>query len=947
MAACNALRLFTSKVQHFCPGLCAFLIVLVAMATAGAGGEAQPTTPPKEWRRTYQEVKHSDKRLEQLLTEVAPVMQLQVEDLERLITDKATFYDLPCPVCPKVAQQSYLGYRGKWTMDDPFHITCRECETTYPNEKHRETATVELTLPSGKKQVYHYYPGPQGEQYYFTEAARQHLTGYLHSAARKLGETWVRSQDPAHARQALRIVIRYMQIYPDIPIHGSDGNDMFRKKFLLDPPYIDSQCTKFGRYSSDVIPMALVNTYDFVYDAPVYEELTAEYGFDVRAFIENGFRDSVRLSFQLNPVSDQILRTALCLGDPILLHRSVRGIYRDLTTVYCADGLDARGVGYHRPAAGLMDLLNSWIKGYSDPPGYRDMDDGSRFDDLDLGEVRPALWSYLRERTGTIRGRLSYPDGQLPPVHDAWPQQRWLPKGESLERSQPQLVPGWGHSVLGYGKGERQVQAHLHFSFLAGHGHADVLSFFLWGEGREWLGEYGYSHGALRAWSASSLAHNAVLIDEKCQSYRRDGHVRGSLLLYEPLLPGGLQLTEADGRRAYDRLVSDLKTYRRELLLVPVGESGSYVVDIFRVEGGKRHDWVIHAAVGTPESLEVDLPLEPMPGTLAGPDKKTGDVKLWPDEVREERDSEYGLVDELRGARADGPWKATIRPEGTPEGPALHLRMLAEKGRQIVVGRAPNPRRGIAHEGSRILLCRSSGGRNAFAAVWEPSRKEPLIQSVERLKVRKGDDAWAVGLRVRLSNGQTHDILSAPQGSLVEFEEGYRLQGRFGFVAGDANGKPLNAFLLAGKELRRGADLAVTADAPSWEGTVLRSHGPAEDEKEPALDVAGALPVGKEFAGRCLIVTHADGTTNGHVILRVEHLAEGRQRVHVQDDPGYEITERNVAINEPTLPMLMTRFLYTRPSSPRPSAGPNSGPRRVIEGGINRYRVNVAAVAKP
>ncbi len=67
----------------------------------------------------------------------------------------------------------------------------------------------------------------------------------------------------------------------------------------------------------------------------------------------------------------------------------------------------------------------------------------------------------------------------------------------------------------------------------------------------------------------------------------------GRLLLYSARDPA-VQVMEAEGTAAYAPLAS---TYRRLLALVDDGAGGAYVLDVFRVEGGSRHDWLLHGAL--------------------------------------------------------------------------------------------------------------------------------------------------------------------------------------------------------------------------------------------------------------------------------------------------------------------------------------------------------------
>src|SRR5205814_3605109 len=119
--------------------------------------------------------------------------------------------------------------------------------------------------------------------------------------------------------------------------------------------------------------------------------------------------------------------------------------------------------------------------------------------------------------------------------------------------------------------------------------HADNLQLSLFAKGGEMLSDLGYTHTKLRHWTVSTIGHNTVAIDRRDQVLHDSD---GDLLLFVPHLKG-LAAVEARGERGYPDLA---QVYRRQLLLVPVSEVDAYVVDLFRVQGGKTHDWLLHGS---------------------------------------------------------------------------------------------------------------------------------------------------------------------------------------------------------------------------------------------------------------------------------------------------------------------------------------------------------------
>src|SRR5262249_46654292 len=149
----------------------------------------------------------------------------------------------------------------------------------------------------------------------------------------------------------------------------------------------------------------------------------------------------------------------------------VRRFRRFVETRFFYDGAWPEGApSYHIQTVGGLENVLAVLRGYSDPPGYKDPGDGTRFDNLDLQVEFPAL---RQARASLMKLRL--PDGRLVPVHDTW----WFNKREPLAATEPFLLPALGHACLGGGAGSEQIQFHLTWSGGYGHQHADNLSLIL------------------------------------------------------------------------------------------------------------------------------------------------------------------------------------------------------------------------------------------------------------------------------------------------------------------------------------------------------------------------------------------------------------------------------------------------------------------------------------
>jgi hypothetical protein len=326
-----------------------------------------------------------------------------------------------------------------------------------------------------------------------------------------------------------------------------------------------------------------------------------------------------------------------------------------------------------------------------------------------------------------------------------------------------------------------------------GHQHADRLNLLTYSRDRMLTGEKStrYEDSDQRVYSGASYAHNTVTIDETSQ-------VHGNTLKDDRIphidtfvdLPAA-QVTEAHGDKIYDQT----RIYRRLLC-----QYDEYLLDIFRVEGGRVHDWFYHGVGEEPEvtiPMEIKTGFEPALYVMRGkPEYRTGAADAmftaaW--HIAAEPDSEYA------GRRRNVYSRVTIA--GVPGQTAFILNTF------------PDP-------GAHSLMVRHADIAAPFVAVHEACFDTPLVVGVRMrtqptgtLGRNPGDSAVTVevthadgGRRLAAyesGSAYTQDV--APPGSYLE------LQGRFGSVEFDSHGRLRGLVLIRGTELRCG-DLHLRAD---------------------------------------------------------------------------------------------------------------------------------------
>ncbi len=152
----------------------------------------------------------------------------------------------------------------------------------------------------------------------------------------------------------------------------------------------------------------------------------------------------------------------------------------------------------------------------------------------------------------------------------------------------------WCLALLRSGSGEHERVVWLDYDAGGGHGHRDGLNLGMFALGLDLLPDFGYPPVQFGGWDSprarwyvSTAAHNTVVVDGKEQQ-------AGSRKT--------LRWCESEQVKAIQASTPHLvgaQQYERTVVLVDINERDFYVVDIFRVVGGKRHDKFVHSSFGT------------------------------------------------------------------------------------------------------------------------------------------------------------------------------------------------------------------------------------------------------------------------------------------------------------------------------------------------------------
>ena len=825
---------------------------------------------------------------------LAPVMALSEKELARLIPNRSGFRFVDCPNCSGGAEENQLS----WSIEDPDRVFCQFCNMRFPNEAYPENGVMRVTNPRGEVQEYPYWeapfpppaqlPGPLSHiepdkkyRHYFLAKGWYVARMYFSDAAHQLGRLYHLTGNPAFARRAALILDRFAQVYPgycarfDAPFRPKvvfEGNRTFPYPVS---PYL---AAKWDYWAYGDIPSNLIFAYDLVRESGQVDD-------EMRRRIEDDlFRGSVGFvrsyPITLSNMDPAILRGLISagrvLGEPAYVHEAVDWIGDIIRKQFFVDGMWREGaVSYHNQTvdglAAVMDLL----KGYSDPEGYVNPESGARYDNLDLLDRFP-----LFEKAGRIPDLLRYPNGRLVAVHDTWAWQKRAPTTETG----PYLLGGVGHAWLGRGDGVNQMQAHLHYSGAYGHAHADLLSITLFSHGQERLSDIGYTWTHQRQWASSTLSHSTVVVNGEDQVRGHENNPSdGNLLMF---VPGdeGFQAVAVQGDRAYPGVVRE---YSRLLVMIGVSARDAYVVDVFRVDGGARHDYVLVGDANNDGSIETDLDRSAYGKTLLPTDVK---VVLPSGETvpgyAEGHNFVYAYVRDVRRAEITAPWNVVFTSEGEPKG-RIRIHGVSELDGELLFGKMPSVRRAEESEGrlddyTMPALIHRREGRDlssVFVNVLEPFGETPFVRSVERL----GKDSDGLALKIT-GEGYTDYVLHSPDGKRMAVED-ITLDGRIGFVR-ERNGAVERMTLVGGALVKKGN--VHLSGYGILKGTILGVLRKENGADMDGLVVDGNVPEGEGLKGLTVVVKDGAGFTLGLRLVDVVK-RDGRTELVLADDPGFEM----------------------------------------------------------
>ncbi len=513
----------------------------------------------------------------------------------------------------------------------------------------------------------------------------------------------------------------------------------------------------------------------------------------------------------------------MVLGHPEMVRFGLNVFLKTVDGWFLPDGGTSESYSYATMTLHGIEAMGQAFRGYSDPPGYKDAA-GKRIDNLDLyhdtayahvwqamfngqqgdlyyppladghrttdlgahfaelmADNYPEIGQYLallKELSGrepeereARRARVSRPAGtgqkeaQSPTVADivvfAGGDARTAiytrPPGLETKAVPPLTLPDIAFPALrfGYlrsGPTGRDSCLVLSASDWGNHHHDDSLNLYYWQNGQELLSDLGYlwDH-PMKPMTTRTFAHNTVMVDGAEQVTRGRG---GKITMFAS--DGVIKVMEAESQ-AYPQAT----LYRRTVAQVEHEPGRQYVLDIFRVQGGQKHQYVFH---GPSNQYELAPPKLETIGKVEGID-----------------------LEKVRASSANGNWQAAWKL-----GDAVFRALWRnEPGERSLVGDGWGQRDYMNSDVGAVLPYfvreRANGtAPSVYVTIFESTAQgKEIARGLRRLAVPNELAAEVVAVAVDTAGGTDYFVsslrpievaLDTPQGKLV-------VNGRFAAVS--------------------------------------------------------------------------------------------------------------------------------------------------------------------
>ncbi|MBO9596720.1 MAG: heparinase II/III family protein [Cohnella sp.] len=811
-----------------------------------------------------------------------------VQTLLGLIPDRVGLYYLGDPTRADLAPRTLY----TWSAAAPDVVTSTVSGLSFPNASYLETNVLSVKDRNGQTVDYPYYMDAGGKKYFFSAQVWYKQREYVIAQIKTLAVT-----DPVGAA---RLLLRFAETYEKyVPV-----NDYLWNQYPIDAsagaPAVYWGGTWSFWYYTDLPSIAnLLAAYQTVKQTDAFEQLSAQVGENVeRKIVDKMFKPTAEHDRSFSIANGNYdyqlwlgyLSLAKAIGEPDYVHDTVTLMNDYLNSTYLSDGFFQEvTISYHDQSTngfnGVSDQMKTWV----DPAGYTSPRTGIRLDNPDIAQQFPILG-----KAKQISQTLVYPNGYVVPLNDTWAYSR-----RARIETGSLLLPAAGVARFSRNSGTDESQLYLKFSPNYGHYHNDPLNLTLFADGQELLPDIGYTHTFYRYPSIATIGHNTVLVDSKDMSATasKEG---GNLELFAPIGPT-LQIMRARQENAYP----GLEQYEREpwSIGLPNGDGkDSYVVDVFRVSGGSRHEYTLQGDANHDAAFTTTVPMSVYGDRLlpAGTNAVEAATELEIGSAEGQYAGYIYVKDVKQADIADGKYEVDLATADDNAQPMSGMKITGFTGdgaSKLFLGTYPSVRasrldstkdtnaEAVKYKMPKLVVRRDGTAlKSTFTTVMEPytSANGPVIEEAQVLNA----DANETGnVALQLAYGDYTDIVLSANDPEETFTVGdLTLRGKAGFIR-MKNGAVETMTLVGGTLLKKGT--AEVAGSGTVSGAVYGVQRIAEGAADNALVTDTEVP--QVLVGQYVFIDHPDNTSNGYKIKAIQ-TANHRSTIVLDDmDPGFRI----------------------------------------------------------
>lgn len=713
---------------------------------------------------------------------------------------------------------------------------------------------------------------------------------------------WMLTGESSHRRHALDIMQRFVEVIPHWPLydraqkkHGQDdshylrhaeANGLWRQWHPLDLSRALPLLRAYDilRPSLSAEENQLLRDGLFIYHKDLISKFTG-----LSALYHNlaGYHMIPLIQFGWVLEKPEYVHEAITYWDEMLRYSyGADGFYREVTPDY-----------HNQISWRMTGAIPEMLLGYTDPAGYVHPVTGKRYDNLNLLESNAARLDRVKNSVRV----LLMPDGTYANLNDSWPK---AGPRERQPSSEPGLLGTSGVAKLG----TPGMVAFLKYHGIRGHDHRDGLGLVWYAGGKEVFSDTGYHSGRdpeldfERPWSASTASHMTVAVDEQIHFTERSSVVvpvampRSAFASRPPDQPGSydleaslpaaarfcnqgklklwnstsdrVQAMEADQENAYPGLTS---LFRRSVIMVPLDENSGegYLVDLFRIRGGKTHDYFLRGGLDHAYTMESDL--------------------FWEDWKDSRQQSLYKYIVPQKRAEVRQPTSVTVRYEdGLNVLSRFFVGQDTQENLELIQGEADTIRRPGK---SKFAILRKTAAADqaqtetVFPWIHEVHSGESRIREVQFLK--SGLDVMLL-----IDLGDRIDIVLSGENEQSHFEiSGWTFEGTLAYGSMTSTAEEIEWTVFQGQKLVHESGREVALNRSSQSNvlqTTMQDQGDAEDSLW--IEWQGEEPLSTQFH-----VAHVDfgkGVRQSYPVKSVEFKPDTKKlKVILEYSPGFVVED--------------------------------------------------------